>query len=83
MDTDALYWFFSNLKFELSVMEKFNLAIYFQDVNFLNRVLSLYNINEFIHCFYDIQERELHRYEWLATMWSSTYYEIKFFTFLE
>ena len=60
MDTDALYWFFSNLKFELSVMEKFNLAIYFRDVDFLNRVLSLYNINEFIHCFYDIQERELH-----------------------
>lgn len=83
MDTDALYWFFSNLKFELSVMENFNLAVYFQDVDILNCVLSLYNINQFIHCFYDIQERELHRYEWSATTWSSNDYEIKFFTFLE
>ena len=47
-------YFFGNLKFELSVMENFNLAIYFQDVDFLNRVLSVYNINQFIqiHCFF-------------------------------
>ena len=35
VDTDALYWFSSNLKFELSVMKNFNLAIYFKDVDFL------------------------------------------------
>ena len=45
MDTNALYWFFSNLKFELSVIENFNLDIFFQDVDFLNRGLSVYNAN--------------------------------------
>ena len=65
------------------MIENFNLDIFFQNVDFLNRGPSVYNANEFIHCFYDIQERELHRYKWLATIWSSNDYEIKFFIFLE
>ena len=57
----------------------FNIAIQLQDVDFLNRVVSLYNIRQFLDCFHDMQERELYSYKWLASMWSSNDHEINFY----
>ena len=56
-----------------------NIAIQFQDVDFFNRVVSLYNIGQFLDCFHDMQEGELYPYEWLAIMWSSNDHEINFY----
>ena len=78
MQTDAIYWFFSNLKIVLRV-NGFNIAIQLQDVDFLNRVVSLYNRRQFLDCFHDMQERELSSNKWLATMWSSNDHEINFY----
>ena len=40
-----------------------NIAIQFQEEDFLNRVVSLYNRRQFLDCFHDMQERELYPYE--------------------
>ena len=52
-DRDVIYWFFSYLKMVLRV-DGINIAIQFQDVDFLNRVVSLYNIRQFLDCFHDM-----------------------------
>lgn len=70
--------FFSNLKMVLRV-DSINIAIQFQELDFLNRVVSLYNIRQFLDCFHDMQG-ELYPYEWLAIMWSSNGHEINFYT---
>lgn len=57
-----------------------NIAIQFQELDFLNLVVSLYNIRQFLDCFRDMQEGELYPYEWLAIMWSSNDHEINFYT---
>ena len=57
----------------------FNIAIQLQDVDFFNRVVSLYNIRQFLDYFHDMQERELYSYKWLATMWSSNDHEINLY----
>ena len=57
-----------------------NIAIQFQELDFLNRVVSLYNIRQFLDFFHDMQEGELYPYEWLAIMWSSNDHEINFYT---
>ena len=71
--------FISNLKMVLRV-DSINIAIQFQELNFLNHVVSLYNIRQFLDCFHDMQEGELYPYEWLAIMWSSNDHEINFYT---
>ena len=61
------------------VMPRHSHCIFHGRVDFLNRVVSLYNIRQFLDCFHDMQERELYSYKWLATMWSSNDHEINFY----